>query len=491
MLGISGLVSFYGISSLALWFLGPAIGLEGYWQVIVIALLLITLPFVLLFSYLIRRRRRKREAAQAQQAETPQASAVKQPAAPTRVYEELHRGAEEAVQWLRSTRLAGKTNDAVYGLPWFVIAGPSGSGKTSLSLSSGLDFYALPSQRRTEINIVRPTRHCEWRMTGAAVLLDTAGRYQNDGPAREEWLAFTDTLKQYRNQRPLDSLVLTVDASEIIRASDTEIEQQAKTLRARLDELMQRMRVRFPVYLLFTHIDSIEGFKEFFSASHPTWRNEVWGATIPLEKSMSAHALFDAEFDHLCESLGRRRLLRLPGLRPPRRQLRIFEFPSNFSNARTKLGLFTSAVFRPNPFSESPMLRGFYFTATLRDRDSAPVTTAGDGEGDERPAQAVGQSFFTQRFFKEVLLSDRDVAASFQNAQKRPSIVPYVLLSLAAVLLFAFTAGMVISFVGNKFLIANALERGARVDEITRADLGKDPAKKEPAAARVEVEAVD
>jgi len=491
MLGITGLVSFYGITSLAIWFLGPSIGLDYIYQIVLIALLLITLPFVLLFAFLVRRRRRKREAAEAQaQAQAPSSQEPRAAAAPSRVYDELYRSAEEAVQWLRSTRLGGgKAKEAVYALPWFVVAGPPGSGKTSLVLSSGLDAHSLPSQRRAEFNIVRPTRHCEWRMTDAAVLLDTSGRYQNDGPAREEWLAFADTIKKYRLRRPLDSLVIVVDAAEILESSDSEIEQQSKTLRARLDEMMQRVKVRFPVYLLFTHVDRVEGFKEFFS-SNPEWRGEVWGATIPLDKTPGAHALFDSEFDQLAESLSRRRLLRLAGLRPPGRNLRIFSFPDRFSKVRTKLGLFTSALFRPNPFSESPMLRGFYFTANVKSRDAA-VPRPAEGDGDERPAQAVGDSFFTNRFFQEVLLSDKDLAASFQNAVKRPSIWRNLLFAFGAILLSLLTVGMVISYVGNRLLIAGALERGTRVDEIVRADLGKDPLKKEAAAARVEVEAVD
>ena len=118
-----------------------------------------------------------------------------------------------------------------------------------------------------------------------------------------------------------------------------------------------------------------------FISSSPTWiqskalrissvrlsaedRAQVWGATIPLEQSQNAHALFDVEFDHLYDALMRRRLVRLGVPAPPAEQLRVFNFPLSFGESRRKLGLFTSALFRPNPFSENPLLRGFYFTSS-------------------------------------------------------------------------------------------------------------------------------
>src|SRR5438270_79849 len=196
ILGISVLVSAYGIASLAILFLGPVAGIPFMWEIIIIALLLLTLPFVLLIAYLRRRSARKQEAAQSTAAASgAQPQPVKGGSAPKRIYEELARGAEEAVQWLRSTKLSGtKSSDALYALPWYVVAGPSASGKTSMVLSSGLDFQALPSQRRAEMKVVRPTHHCDWRVTEAAVLLDTAGRYQSDGPSRDEWIAVTETI---------------------------------------------------------------------------------------------------------------------------------------------------------------------------------------------------------------------------------------------------------------------------------------------------------
>jgi type VI secretion system protein ImpL len=486
ILGISALVSFYGIASLLVVFFGPTIGLSYAWEIIIIALLLLTLPFVFLINYMRKRRARKREAAQSP---APEAGAAAKPNkggnAPKRIYEELARGAEEAVQWLRSTRLGGaKSSNALYALPWYVVAGPSASGKTSLVLSSGLDFHALPSQRRTETKIVRPTHHCDWRVTDSAVLLDTAGRFQGDGPARDEWIALTETIKKYRANRALDGFLVAVNAARVLQSSETEIEQQAKTLRARLDETIQLARARFPVYLVFTHVDALSGFEEFFKERKDA--AEVWGATIPLEKSANAHALFDLEFDQLCDSLMRRRLVRLGVPVNPATQLKIFDFPLRFAETRAKLGLFTSALFRPNPFSESPLLRGFYFTASVP--GEAGVTSEDESE---RAPQAVGLGFFTDRFFKDVVLRDKDLAASFQASQKKPPRTSAILLVLGSVLLCLLLIGAVVSFLANRKLIADATERGMRVDETTRADFGKDVLKKDATSARVEVEYLD
>ncbi|HMF58165.1 MAG TPA: type VI secretion system membrane subunit TssM, partial [Pyrinomonadaceae bacterium] len=498
-LGIGGMVSLYGIMSLGIYYLGPMLGLGTVSVIIIIALLLLTWPIVILFLYFRRKRAARREAAAATAEageEAPQAQAKPKTkgaaAANVRASEDVTRDAEEAVQWLRSSRLGdSNASDAVYGLPWYLVAGPPASGKTSLLLTSGLSFQALPSQRSAEQNIVRPTQHCEWRVTDSAVMLDTTGRYQTEGPQRDEWAGLVETIKKHRKDRPFDGLLVIADAEKILRSSEAEVEQQAKVMRARLDDLMQRARARFPVYLVFSHADVIEGFREFFTSKSGDGRSQVWGTTIPLNKSQNAHALFDVEFDLLYDSLMKKRLRRLGVQAPAAEQLRVFNFPHNFGEARSRLGLFTSFLFRPNPFSESPLLRGFYFTANVAGAPARAASVEDDGDVDERGAHAVGRGYFTEKFFREVILQDKDLAASFQAFQKRPPRLRNILLIAGAILLTIFLALSLVSFFGNRKLIADATDRGTRVDEITRADVGHDPLKKEPAAARVEVEAVD
>src|SRR5262249_47114826 len=105
-LGLSALVSLYGIASLAVLYLGPSIGLGLTEQIVIIVLILLTWPFAILISHFARKRRERRE-----KVESERAGSTPAPVGPGRGsgglgnYEELTRITEETVRWLRGTRL--------------------------------------------------------------------------------------------------------------------------------------------------------------------------------------------------------------------------------------------------------------------------------------------------------------------------------------------------------------------------------------------------
>lgn len=463
---ICALVTLTGIAILLVLFVSEEIGIL---QIALIALILLCWPVGILINHLLKNRQPKATAEAA--VEAPKTSGQ---LAPSRNYEELSRSAEEAAQFLRSSHLGNReVSDALYGLPWFVLAGPPGSGKTSLALSAGLNFNALSSQRRADQNLVRATRDCEWRVTDNGVLLDTAGRYFTEGEDRDEWLGLIDTLKKTRRNRALDGFVLTVNAANVLSAKEAEIEQQAQVLRARLDEMMKSTGVRFPVYLVFTHADSIPGFKEFYAALPPAERAQVWGATIPLEQANTAHALFDVEFDYLLDALMKRRLLRLSGALTPTEQHGIFNFPLRFAETRRKLGLFTLALFRPNPFSELPLLRGFYFTSNSVGQDGRINDTG----------------IFSEDLFKQVVFRDKDIAASFQSQKAAPNKLAKVKLGIGALATacLVWFGGSAMSYFNNSSLLGEAQMNAKTVLEFYEAGRGKNAVETNPS----EMEALD
>ena len=484
-LGIGGLMTFYGLVNMAVWILGTHLGYPVEYRVVVIAFILLTLPFALIIAFVASRRSKKKEAAEAAAKEekaeekTDDASSPQKLAKPTGNYDDIDKSSEEVVQFLKSSNLGEAGKEAVYSLPWYLVLGTPKSGKSSLIIGSKLNVQTLPSQRESEQKFVRPTRSIDWRVTSDAVFVDTAGRYQTEGVDQDEWGSLLETIKKQRPKRPLDGCLLVINTDQILEARESEIEQMAKVLRTRLDEAIERTKIRFPVYMVFTNADSIEGFSDSFSTSKQEGKNLVWGSTIPLEKSDNAQSLFDSEYGLLQDAIMKRRLMRLSAPFAPVRQLRIFNFPLHFGSARRKIGTFVSTLFRPNPFSESPFLRGFYFTATPGAR-----TNARGGQA----VQTVGNTYFTERFFRDVLLRDKDLVQTFQQQKQRAPIFGWFLTVLGTflTLLFLILAG--VSLYNNKKLLDVASTRGENLLKIVHADKGKNPLDKTPQDAQSEMD---
>lgn len=496
--GIGGFMSFYGIVSLVVWLLGDKMGFPVSQRIVVIALILLTLPLALIVGYVATKRSKKKkedkekaatEAKAEGKAEEKSPDEQKAPKlAKAAANDDLNKSAEEVIQFLKSSNLGENGKDAVYSLPWYIVAGTPKSGKSSLVMGSNLDFQNLPSQRESEQKFIRPTRNVDWRVTNDAVFVDTAGRFQTEGADADEWASLLETIKKYRSNRPIDGFLLVVSAEKILNSDEREIEEIAKVMRARLDEVMQRIRLRFPVYLIFTNADSIEGFRDSFSTSKQEGKTLVWGATIPLEKSENGQTLFDGEYEILQNSVMKRRLMRLSAPFSPVRQLRIFNFPLHFGSARRKLGAFVATLFRPNPFSESPFLRGFYFTAAPVAR---PKAASGAQTMPPSAPQTVGQTYFTERLFRDVVLRDKDLVKTFQSQRQKPPILGWVLTFLGAFLTLALLILAGVSLSNNRAMLAESTKKGGAVLNIVREDSNINPLSKDADSTGKEIVAIE
>lgn len=471
-LGIGGLFSLYGVVAVISVILDRKFGWGNQERLIILALVLISLPFALLITYLLLRKRKKSEADEGDTAPEPEAPVRK---GSGDGYTSLREGLEEVVRFLKGSQ----SKEGVYELPWFIVAGPAGSGKSSLVLGSNLDFQTLPSQRQSEQRVLRRTQGVDWRVSTDAVFIDTSGRYQTEGSDADEWSALLGMIRAARPLRPIDGIILTVDVEKILGADERELEETAKLMRARLDEAHQQFKTKFPVYLVFTHADSIEGFRDSFSVSKKEARELVWGATFTFENAESGHALFDEEFERLLAAAMKRRMIRLSAPFAPVRQLRIFNFPLHFGAAKRRFGHFVSALFRPNPFTESPVFRGFYLTAS-------PVSDKGSGQ-----AGAPSEPYFVERWFRDVLLRDKDVARTFKANSARRPVLGWALTAVGALLTAGFLILSVVSLVSNKQFIDEAEKRANVVLTNIKADENVNLATKDAAAVRKEIDAIE
>jgi type VI secretion system protein ImpL len=350
---------------------------------------------------------------------------------------------EEAVATLRQGRTGGHS---LYELPWYVIIGPPGSGKTTALVNSGLKFPLEQRVGRRALGGVGGTRNCDWWFTDEAVLLDTAGRYttqDSDAASDSEgWREFLALLVKYRKRRPLNGVMLTVSASDLLQLGPAEREGHVEAARRRLHELEGQLGVQLPVYVMVTKCDLIAGFAEYFDDLTEEQRAQVWGVTFPFELSASgqAAATLPAEFDQLLTLLSGRVFARLDHERDARRRTAIFSFPQQMTALRGVLTSFVDEVFARSHAGRPVLLRGVYLTSGTQEGTPIDRLLGSLGRRFGVAAEAIvpstgrGKAYFVSRMLKDVVIAESGVAGMNRSLEARK----------AAALLGAYTASALV-----------------------------------------------
>lgn len=339
------------------------------WQLntLLLGILIILFIWILVILYLYERMKAKRNAGLLEKSFKDQMDAQILNTRPDKRkdIDQLKNQFLDAIETLKRSRLGkGRNNDAaLYALPWYVVIGPPGAGKTTAIINSGLRF----PYGKKHLGGIGGTKNCEWFFSDSAIFLDTAGRYAaiTEEIDKAEWFEFLDLLNKYRKNRAITGVIVGVSIPDIIKKNEDELERHAIELRSRVDELIQKLGVRFPVYLVFTKCDLLRGFEEFFEDLNPQKREQIWGSTFPEEHSPEADLseIFMKEAESLYEILLNRRFTRLEKEANGAANRDIFVFPHVFAAQLNKLAFFTHKLFQPNRFQVSPVFRGFYFTS--------------------------------------------------------------------------------------------------------------------------------
>lgn len=384
--------------------------------------------------------------------------------------QELQRRMDEGIRALKASRI-GQEGDALYSLPWYAIVGPPGAGKTTALRYSGLSFPYLDPDG-AGVRGVGGTRNCDWWFTNEGIILDTAGRYTTQTEDRDEWLAFLDTLKTFRAEKPLNGVIVAVSVSELIDASEAELQQTAERVRDRIDEMQDRLHMVLPVYVMFTKCDLVAGFSEFFGDLKRSERGQMWGATLEFSRDKTkAGEVFDQEFDTLVSHLHKRTIRRI-GVRAGSRaeKERVYQFPLEFAAIKRNLSQFIEAAFRPSTApaeakkapAATPILRGFYFTSGTQDGKPLDRVVGAMGRAfglrvvDKEEVKATeGKSFFLKDVFERVIFPDQGVAArteaSLRQVRLKRVAVAAAAILFASVLLFPAIS----SFIDNRELVSD------------------------------------
>lgn len=371
----------------------------------------------------------------------------------------------DSLERLRGSRARGASaNDALYALPWYLVIGQPAAGKSTMILQSGLNFpYA--EREGARVAGLGGTRHCDWFFSAEAVLLDTAGRYMNSPEEAGKWRGFLQLLRQHRQRRPLNGLIVSVSMADLLYGTEDDLNRVAKRLRERIQESSDTLEVRLPIYLVLTKCDLIPGFIQFFRQLDDDAKAEVVGTTF-------AHAGFEqSDWGRRCsDALDRMtqhwqrvadRQLTQQDIQITRQNDAAYRFPLELAALKPRLHAFIDALLRANPYQQAQLLRGFYFTTALQGAELAAgpheqhvsARFAVNGNVAGATAQAVAAPLFIDNLFRKVIIPDQHLVALYtSNRRERRRKALWVgAASLAGVLLCGLWGW---SYFNNRAVIA-------------------------------------
>jgi type VI secretion system protein ImpL len=422
---IAGLLAFVGI--------GRYLGFS-WWVLLIDAAAILLLVGT---AYLGWRVWKRRKALRAQKQAADQEREVSLGRGDPGNIQDLKRKWSDVIRSLRESKLQRSGDDVVYAFPWFMIVGEPGCGKSALIRASGAQSSV------TSRGQDGPTRNCDWWFFDKLLVLDTSGRYvfqAKESDSAVEWQELLNLLRNNRRKEPINGVVVALPADSLASKPIDKLKEQAAQIRERLDEMVQRLGVKFPVYLAITKADLITGFSDFFDALPDQVKSQALGQVNPEAiNSTDASRFFDRAFRSMCERADRLRLGLLSDADHAGGSKGMFLFPAELKGLQAPLKAFVDVLFRPSPYRDAPFFRGV-FLVSARQTGSAISRLSrllGLNYAHAEP-KGTSRDLFARDLFSMVLPNDRGLVGRTALGRE-----PYQL-ARAAGLIVAIAASLLI-----------------------------------------------
>jgi len=347
-----------------------------------------------------------------------------------------------------------------YNVPWYALVGEEGSGKTTLA--------SILSGRGEEVVATEWTEFApRWLLLDKAVLIDLPGKsflaaepqlqpkageaarpshellaFLDDEASalqrisdRTAWVSFLRHTSRSRPRQPLNGIVLTISASELLAlGANLEEPQQAARiteLSGRLDDVVYLLGLSLPIYVLVTKCDVLPGFSSYsrcfldkalgrLSAADSSgireFSDDLFGWSNPhlLDRSFTPDWV-DEAFHDTNEVLLRRQLEMLAETKNPAAADGVFVFPFELQNLREPIRVILDRAFKPTAYHSPHLFRGIYFCGRAEEEEDLDLTAHVTVSADRNFLRgifgaATGPVLFVRNLFEAKVFPERYLA---------------------------------------------------------------------------------
>lgn len=422
------------------------LGVEKYWWVFVLGMLVIALALALFNMALRAREKRQARAFEGElRRDSEKAGASK---------EEVRQALGDlAAKWSESVNQLKQAGLSVYALPWYLLIGEPQSGKSTTLKNSGLEFPV-----GTEgLSGAGGTRNCDWWFANEAVILDTAGRFtfqEEAAPDQQEWSSFLKLLRRYRKYCPVNGVIVVIPCTSLLEDSPEEQERKAANIRSKLLHVQRVLQIRFPVFIMVTKADRVLGFSEFFLTLDPLDQQQLFGWSTPEGpgKAWDPES-FDGVYDAITERLYKLRLKLLADEENPAQADKLYVFPEEFRALKAPLKAYLKTIFQQTRFDEPFAFRGFYVSSGVQ--QGRPIAQAtrdlleapgGAAEGVIESLESIfkkSRAFFIRHFYEKKVFPEQGLITRTAAAEAQQRRTLWIVRVLGVLVLLLFLGGMI------------------------------------------------
>ena len=303
-------------------------------------------------------------------------------------FDSLRSSFRQAVE-LIETNIA--TRKERYSLPWVLVLN-EGANQQHLPIEQA----GVASALSTEAANAAAAQGISWHFFDKGIVIDMQGAYlgapDDEDSAEKPWDEFLGLCRNYRPQRPFDSVVITVPAAYLMDNSPDagqELSKLARMSHRRLWLAQNRFAMRFAVYVVVSGCDQIEGFSPFARTLPESMRAGILGWSSPYDLSTTYQSEWVADaIGSVVKTVSdtTAELFALDAVQADAGKF--FLLPSRIDAIKAQLQLYVDELMRPSAYHEPFFFRGIYLTGDSSESAQKAVALVGaaDGADDAVPA---------------------------------------------------------------------------------------------------------